>query len=228
MMTSFFIGFLSMALADWGPLPFEEEIGPAPIVKQHPPCSFHKLTHGVKLPKDPEIYWIRRNKRSWGSPRLIDTLIRASEEVAWLAPDADPVSIGDLSKKGGGHLPPHKSHQGGSDADVGIFYKKKKNGKQAPGFKLVNKRIFDHETNWIFVRALLNTGHVERILLDQSLVDELRKYVIEQGEMTKEEAHRVFPAKFSQSVWLRHGVVHHAKGHADHYHIRTFCEKKVN
>ena len=227
-MISILVNLISFAAADWGPLPFEEEVGLAPVVENHPSCNFYSLDHGKKLPKDPGIYTIRRKDRSWGTPRMIDTLIRASEEVAWLAQDADPVAIGDLSKRGGGALPPHKSHRGGSDADVGIFYKKGQKGKQSLGFKTVTHKDFDHETNWIFVQALLGTGNVERILLDQELVDELRDYVIKQGEMTKDEAYRVFLTKTSPSAWTRHGVIHHVKGHKNHYHIRTFCEKKIN
>ena len=115
----------------------------------------------------------------------------------------------------------HKSHQGGSDADIGIYWGDSK--QHLIGFMNVSAAKFDHETNWILIRSLLESGEVERILVDQALVNELRKYVIKTGELTKEEANYTFPPTMHNEIWTRDKVVHHHKGHHHHYHVRTYC-----
>ena len=216
---------ISLALADWGPFPayvesslLEEDTG---FTSNYPPCNSKKLLDGVQLPKNTELYKRWHPENAWGSPRMIDVLIQAAEDVRWNFPEADPLVIGDISKESGGNLEGHKSHKGGSDADIGIYFGKSR--QHMIGFMNVSAQQFDAETNWVLIRSLLESNEVERILVDQSLVDELRKYVIQAGEMTKEEANRTFPAKMTNEIWLREKVVHHHKGHKHHYHVRTFC-----
>ena len=217
---------LSIANADWGPFPaeieaehFSEDTG---LEINYPPCSQTKLLHGEQLPKNTELYKRWHPENAWGSPRMLEVLTQAAEDVRWNFPKADPLVIGDISKEEGGHLDGHKSHRGGSDADIGIYWGASK--QHLIGFMNVSPTAFDAETNWVLIRSLLESNEVERILVDQALVDELRKYVIKTGEMTQEEAHYTFPPKMSNIIWTRTKVVHHHKGHKHHYHVRTFCE----
>jgi len=227
-MLPFLLFIISFAQAGWGPYPMDEVKYEGAIrQKLHPPCSFHQLIDGQALPQNKALYRIRKPKNAFGTPRLIQTLINATEEVSLLQPKTEPLVVGDLSTRYGGKLKGHKSHQGGSDADVGLYWKK--GSKIANDLMAISPRQFDAKTNGIFVRSLLDSGEIERILLDQALVDILRRYAVRKGELTAYEANYIFPAEMKPHIWRRYGVVHHHPGHHHHYHIRAYCEKsKLN
>jgi murein endopeptidase len=213
---------VSAAMASWGPFPAGgEQYDTAKEDYGYEGCSTARLESGIKMPPGPGLYRIWHPESAWGTPRMIGTLLRAAEEVAWLVPHADPLVIGDISKKGGGPLDGHSSHRGGADADIGIYFGDAKQYEH--GFMLMSTRNFDPRTNWLLVRSLLESEEVERILLDQKLVNILRTYVIREGELSVKEAHRIFPSKVTTDVWARTGVVHHHPGHMHHFHVRVLC-----
>ncbi len=56
-------------------------------------------------------------ERRWGKPALVYGLMAAAK--SWSdGPDRPKIGIGDISKKLGGHFPPHVSHQVGEDVDI--------------------------------------------------------------------------------------------------------------
>lgn len=211
---------LSMAQANWGPFPVEQEkydVFEQSI--QRSPCS-STLVKGLQMPDSPQ-YRIMNKDNVWGTSNMITTLSVATEELQWLVPHAHPLVIGDISKKHGGPMKGHRSHRGGSDADIGIY---RGQAEQSPyGLQTVPPSDFDAKTNWILIRALFDTGNVERILLDQTLVNKLREYVIQSGELSKKDANHMFPRQMKQTIWLREKVVHHHPGHKHHFHVRTYC-----
>ena len=70
--------------------------------------------------------------------------------------------------------------------------------------------------------VVLDTGMIERILLDQRNIDRIKQYTIQSGELTRAEANRIFPEPQSRDRYLT-GVVHHAPDHQEHMHVRTLC-----
>ena len=183
-------------------------------------CYKQRLRNGVQLPANPPLYIRRRPEEAWGTPEMIEVLTAAAEEMAWVRPEADPIVVGDISTRRGGCLQGHKSHRGGVDADIGLYWG---DGRMySNGFKDVSARDLDAETNWLLIRAMLETGHVERILLDNKLVNKLRRYVIREGHLTHSEAWKVFPTPGTK-MWEMDGVVHHSPGHRHHMHVRVFC-----
>lgn len=183
-------------------------------------CPKTYLAGGVKLPPAPELYWIWQPDQAWGRPEMIEVLTRAAEEMAWLMPEADPIVVGDISTQYGGFLEGHKSHRAGVDADIGLYWG---DGRMhLGGFRDVHPNNLDLEANWLLIRSLLETGLVERILLDQHLIRAIKRYTIESGELTPEEADRVFPIGYTR-MWTHTAVVHHAPSHKEHMHVRTFC-----
>jgi murein endopeptidase len=207
--------------AQWGPFPTEKATKNLHPQDHQPPCSNSKLLSGVLLPDNPSLYKKHDPENAWGTPRMISALTYAAAEVKRQVPDVSPLVIGDISREGGGLLQGHKSHRGGSDADIGLYYK---NGnKHKNGFLYVTSSAFDLKTNWILIRAFLESNDVERILVDQAMVNALRRYVVKIGAMTQKDASYTFPAKMEQKIWLRTKVVHHSPGHKHHYHVRVFC-----
>ena len=185
-------------------------------------CSTQVLRNGVQLPEQSELYYIRNPYEAWGTPEMIEAIVMASEEMAWLMPQADPLMIGDLSRKHGGALPPHRSHRSGIDADIGIYTTGAKQPVSA-GFANINKSNIDYEANWLFWSSLLDTGLVERILLDQSIIDAMRVWTIESDILSEAEAHEIFPVRNAPGLWLKRGVFQHVAGHLDHIHLRVIC-----
>ena len=212
-----------LANSDWGPhLEATEEWTESIEFEQPSRCSTQRLYKSVKLPDREDIYIMRRPDRTYGTQNMIDVLTSVAEEVAWLVPEADPLVIGDISKRGGGKLPGHMSHRGGLDVDIGLFFN---NGEQpSMGFIDIPPSQLDRETMWVLIRALLDTGEVERILLDKSLVRVLRQYVVDSGELTREEAIKVFPYTTGKKAFLNEDVVHHHPGHKHHIHVRIRCD----
>ena len=185
------------------------------------PCPRWILRDGIELPALPEIYHRMRPSRAWGTPELVDLLIDTASEVAFLRPEADRIVVGDLSREGGGKLSGHRSHAGGIDADVGLFFY---DGQQhAHGFLEPVVAAFDVETNWIVIRTMLDSGQVERILIDDRYIPRLKQHAIEAGDLTPAQANQIF-VRDPKHRW-KTGTVHHAAGHRDHLHVRVRCER---
>jgi len=208
-----------------------DENGPQPTRFRRTPqalCSTQVLRDGMQLPKQAELYHIRNANEAWGTSEMIEAITTASAEMAWLMPHADPILVGDISKKNGGHLPPHRSHRSGLDADIGIF----QTGASMPlsaGFPNMTPKNIDYEANWLFWSSLLETGLVERILLDQTLIDAMRVWTVESGNLSEAEALATFPPRGTPRLWTMTGVFQHVPGHRDHIHLRVLCgEALVN
>ncbi|MCK6505704.1 penicillin-insensitive murein endopeptidase [Myxococcota bacterium] len=187
-------------------------------------CDATRLMDGVRLPDLPDLYTTWDPDRAWGTRTLAETLVRVAEEMRWQFPYGDPLVIGDLSREGGGPLQGHRSHQGGLDADVGIYWGKANQHQQ--GFRTVTTDDIDLAANLAFVQALFDTGDVERILLDRSLIRALRDYAIESGEMTEAAARAMFILPedgVEGSLFALDQVVHHVPGHHHHFHVRVRC-----
>ncbi len=214
------LSFLTMGTI-WGPFPHDEPEKEFTPQQHEPPCSNSTLLSGELLPDNPSLYTKHDPENAWGTPRMLRSLIHAAAEVKRQIPEVSPLVIGDISKEGGGELQGHKSHRGGSDADIGLYYKNGK--KRKNGFLYVTSTAFDLEANWLLIKALLDSNDVERILVDQSLVNALRRYVVKKGEMTQQQANYTFPPLMEQKIWLRTKVVHHTPGHKHHYHVRVYC-----
>lgn len=184
-------------------------------------CDSQRLVDGVQLPERPELYIRWHADRSWGRPELVEVITEAAEEVAWRLPHADPFVVGDMSSEHGGLLHGHRSHRGGQDADLGLYFGE---GRQnLKGFIDVRPADLDVVATWTFIEAMLATGLVERILLDRGHIRRLRRYVIDEGLLSEEEAWATFPAEGSPDLWRRDGVVQHVSGHRNHIHLRVRC-----
>lgn len=183
-------------------------------------CPENHLSGGVRLPPAPDLYRIIDADRTWGRPEMIELITRTAEEMAWLRPHAGPIIVGDISRRYGGLLDGHKSHRAGVDADLGLYWG---NGRtQVGGFPNGKPDDLDVETTWLLIRSMLDTGLVERILLDQALIDRLKRYTILSGELSRDEAERIFPEP-NQRHWTDIGIVHHVPNHREHIHVRVLC-----
>ena len=189
----FFIALLASAWAQpYGPTLADDTGGPSDEIEREPElCPRGRLRGGIQLPANPALYRRWNLERAWGTPELIDLITLAAEEMAWLKPDNDPLVIGDMSTRRGGKLSGHRSHKGGIDVDLGLFYA---NGRQhLAGPTTVSPRDLDAESNWLLIRSMLETGLVERIMLDQAHINVIKRYLYRGVELTRREVWGLFP-----------------------------------
>lgn len=146
----------------------------------------------------------------YGTRKMIDLLVAMGEDFSTYYKGERTMSVGGISKKGGGYFPPHVSHQKGIDADI----------------TFQSNHGFDVYANAMIVAAVIrkmpNFRHLngeEYILCDQSKhaaigwgLDRL----VEQKVLTPEQAAR------GKSVLV------HWPGHNDHFHIRVLMPPNPN
>lgn len=170
------------------------------------------LLHARQMEKSP--YWVHRRFKNYGTPEMIATIKAGVKELQDRYPNSPKLIIGDLSKRYGGHFPPHLSHQSGRDADIGYFIK----GPYAHrlnGLTVVNRRTIDVERTWAFLSGMLKTGLIESAFIDYQLQKSLYRHAKSEGVWSLEELDKLF----SFPHW-KGGVISHLKGHSDHMHVR--------
>ncbi len=89
------------------------------------------LRNGATLPFRGDGYFIPRRwqerKRNYGTEELVHLIVRAARSVDRQHPGGT-LGVADLSPRGGGSTPEHRSHQNGRDVDL-IFYLTDMKGK---------------------------------------------------------------------------------------------------
>jgi len=183
-------------------------------------CSDQYLKDGVLLPDLPLFLTRVQPGHAWGTREMTDLLVDTSRHMRWLMPEADPISIGEISAEHGGFLQGHKSHRGGVDADVGLYMT---GGHQNPRqFDTPGPGQFDVEANWMLMASFLESGKVDMILLDRGLIAKLKAYTLQAGLLSEEEANAIFLGE-AREGYQSVGVVRHAPSHEDHMHVRVLC-----
>ena len=161
--------------------------------------------------------WIRRNAAGWGTDRTVGILQWALAEVGRLHSGTVPVIVGALSREHGGKLRPHRSHQSGRDIDVGYYAS---NNVALPRFRPMSSGNIDVDKTWTLIGALLHTGWVHYVFIDYNLQALMVRYLEEQGADAQTLA-RVF--QYPAGRRAKRGIIRHARGHADHFHVRFLC-----
>lgn len=170
----------------------------------------------TRLPEAPGLLDRWDAERSWGTPLIVRTLLDATQRLAWEKPLLDPVTVGDLSVRGGGPMFGHSTHDEGIDADLGLFVH---GGVQPDGFLDVSPDDLDVEATWALIQALLDTGNVQFILLDQGHIDRLRDHLASQG-MGADALDALFLPRRTRLAHDLRGVLRHAPNHRSHLHVR--------
>jgi LysM repeat protein len=172
------------------------------------------LKSGVQLPSG-KHYVVKHPSLSWGTGetiRLIQTAV-SNYRRAWKS--SPEIHIGDISKKGGGHFPPHHSHQHGRDVDIGYVLK----GEKADEIKFVsaNSSNLDIPRTWSLIEAFLDTGEVKYIFMDHSIQKLLYEHAQSKG-VSKDTLDEIF--QYPRTKSRGHGIIRHSKGHVNHFHVR--------
>jgi murein endopeptidase len=141
----------------------------------------------------------------WGTEVAVRSIERAVREVRRCHPDTPKLHVGDISRRQGGWLRPHRSHQSGLDADIGYYY------TDGPAwFQHATAANLDRRRTWALIRALVEGGSVDMIFIDRSV----QQLLLEHVEREDPAGAELFAAK------PRDGVIRHASGHGAHFHVR--------
>ncbi len=178
----------------------------------------HALKEGEQLPNG--VGYVRmRPDHAWGTPGSIRTMQDVFAQFAARNPTSVPAMVADLSKKGGGHLSPHMSHQRGVDVDIGYL---KVDNKRTRGLEVMTVETLDVAKTWDLLRLFLNTGHVTDIFMDYELQGALYEHLKARGYSEKLLEKIVqYPRPPSERV----GFIRHYRGHHHHFHVRFDCTR---
>ncbi|HEY4015944.1 MAG TPA: penicillin-insensitive murein endopeptidase [Polyangiaceae bacterium] len=164
----------------------------------------------------------------WGLQPLVAMIERAARAVRRQFPEA-VLSVGHLSRSGGGDLDRHRSHESGRDADIAFFVRSVK-GKELFASHFVPFRgdgtaatwpgaYFDDAKNWALVESLVGDpeGHVTHLFVASPLRARLLAYAERVGAPG---GVRMRAAELMQQP---RGTL----PHDDHFHVRIGCPPKM-
>jgi penicillin-insensitive murein endopeptidase len=184
-----------------------------------------KLQHGSLL-KGSKTLKQKTSAHSWGHATLVKLLHRAADKVA-KSHKGSVLFVGDLSKKEGGRLDGHNSHQSGRDADLGFYTSNSKGGATYVGrfvkFDGQGKANggasirFDDARNWALVEALLSDkdAEIRYLFVSPGLRTRLVQYAT-QKKVSKDLILKAAAALVTPKD---------ADPHDDHFHVRIRCPK---
>ncbi|MDI1444589.1 penicillin-insensitive murein endopeptidase [Polyangium sp. 6x1] len=160
----------------------------------------------------------------WGLPALVRSIDRAAKAVHKKHPGA-VLGVGDLSRKNGGELAHHHSHESGRDADLG-FYLVNEKGQPVlrSSFVKVDEKLtapsvpgsrFDVARNWLFLQNLLldREARVSHIFVAEPLKHALLTHARSRGVA------RALYVRAAQVMMQPTGGL----PHDDHFHVRISC-----
>ncbi len=160
----------------------------------------------------------------WGIEPLVSLVDHAGREVRHQFPDA-VLSVGHLSRAGGGELDRHASHESGRDVDLG-FYIRARSGRPLYGEHFVAFRsdgsapswpgaYFDDARNWALVEALVTDprARITHIFVAAPLRARLLEYAEKVG------APSATRTRAAELMAQPRGSL----PHDDHFHVRIGC-----
>ncbi len=165
--------------------------------------------------------WVSVNRpSSFGTDEAVAMLQWAAAQVVAQYPGSHPVVFGALSAENGGTLRPHKSHQSGRDVDISYFHTDKRALRR---FEPTDSGNLDSERTWAFLETLLYTGNVAFVFMDYNIQAVLYADLLDSG-WSEDGLAGLF--QYPAGPGVPRGVIRHATGHADHFHVRFRCADK--
>lgn len=182
--------------------------------------------------------------RSWGTRSLVALIKTTASDFSERFPGRERIQIADIARKAGGRTN-HGSHQNGLDADIVYLRKNRKEqlpyggygkngfaeqfvvrrsssrtikdatgkGKIVKSYYVALSANFDTEANFNLMLMLEKAGNVKSFFVDKVIIREFFRYA-EANKLEKEPAVRSFLLKLE-----------HESSHADHFHLRLFCQE---
>lgn len=176
-----------------------------------------RLANAVPLPRH-RGYVIRDHARAWGTNEVVHGIHSAFVRLSRKFPKSPKIELHDISRREGGFLDEHRSHQSGRDADLAYFRKRCRGN--VCDFSKTKPGTLDAKRQWTLIEPWLRAGIVESMFVDYSLQKPLYREARRKGATRKElELWFQYPRGRGSAL----GVVRHYKSHADHLHVRFAC-----
>ncbi len=173
-----------------------------------------RLINGVQIP--PGEGWRRKRLPSaYGTTHAVMQLVGALEQFHRDSGYGRDLLLGSMSRRHGGPLAGHRSHQSGRDLDIRLPLSE----DNPPWFPIKPWRV-DYEALWTLVSILAETGGVEIIFLDYDLQKTLYKTATSMG-IAEPDRRRMI--QWPRGKAAHSGVVRHSSGHEAHIHVRFRC-----
>ncbi len=186
-----------------------------------------RLRDGVQLRESRYLRFVTEYASAgnhFGTWEVVQLLERAAYRVARRLPGAK-LSVGELSREGGGRIPGHASHQSGRDVDLG-FYMLDAAGRPYDAFAFAefgpsgrglgpNTSLrFDDARNWELVAKLVADGdaRVQHLFVARHLKERL----LAEGRRRRAPASVLARAERVMAQPSGHP-------HANHFHLRIYC-----
>ena len=180
------------------------------------PTTDGQLVDACRIPASGPGY-IAVSPNAFGTDNTVALLQSAAAVVGRSYPQMPVVVIGAISAENGGFLRPHKSHQSGRDVDIAYL---RTQPVQPRRFELTDNTNLDVERTWTFLESLLATGEVGLIFMDYEIQAILYEALLDNG-WTEQGLQPLF--QYPAGANVPRGVIRHATGHADHFHVRFRC-----
>ncbi len=175
------------------------------------------LQNAERLRRHPG-YIIRDRNRAWGTLETVMWLVDGFDAVRDQFPGAPRVRVHDISRRNGGSMHGHRSHQSGRDVD--ISYYQRRCGGQPCAMRRLHPSELDVARQWALFESWLKAGRLEAIFMDYNLQEPLYNYARSHGA-TRQQLHRWFQYPRGRDYAL--GTIRHYPRHADHAHVRFVC-----
>lgn len=194
------------------------------------------VTESVGSPNEGELIGGKQLKSSsslrsvgvhkFGVPELVDMLTRSAEKVA-KKHKGSVLTVADLSRRGGGDVEGHRSHESGRDADVAFYLRKGKKPFVAQRFVTVDEDLtvkkvpgvsFDAERNWDLVHAWITDPHAH--VLQIFVANHLKKRLLEEATRSGAPENVI---RRATDVMVQ---PKNALPHDDHFHVRVACPSR--
>ncbi len=156
--------------------------------------------------------------RSYATRQTVKELATSLAEWRERHPEANPVKLGEFSRRGGGRVRPHKSHRTGRDVDIGYVMNEPDEGHR---FVTVTDSNLDAAATWGLVQRLVAGGAVESIFMAKSVQEQLIPFAA--LTMSESEQRSLFSTLEPDARAKKKTVIRAWRGHDDHMHVRFAC-----
>ncbi|NOY90959.1 MAG: LysM peptidoglycan-binding domain-containing protein [Deltaproteobacteria bacterium] len=175
------------------------------------------LAHAERLRPNPG-YAIRELSRAYATLETTVWLSEGVDAVTEQFPGGPRIAVHDLSKRRGGRLRGHRSHQSGRDVDLS-YYQRRCGSRPCP-FRRLNPEQLDLRRQWALLHHWLERDELEYVFMDYGLSRALYRYARRHGA-TRNQLSRWF--QYPRGRRHRLGIIRHYRGHRDHLHVRFVC-----
>lgn len=179
-----------------------------------------KLAGAVQVPAHP-AYVIRNPARSWATATTVEWLVSAFDSVREADGGRAPkIRVHDLSRRNGGPINDHHSHESGRDVDLTYF---QKSCRGSCPLKRVTPKTLDASRQWALLRPWLLQGRAEFIFIDYPLQGAIHGAAKAAG-VSSRDLERWF--QYPHGHNSKRGIIRHIPHHANHVHVRFRCPKE--